>query len=673
VSKNIFSFIKEFIDNFEENILNDKQIKEQSGVVYTPQKVADYMVNNIFNVFFNDYCRQSGQEISPPDRLDLDNLKGFLNSDVKEQLKKRIEGIKILDPACGTGRFLIAIANYLLKLIRLIDEEQEEFEIRKKILQNNIYGIEIDSPAYNISRLRLISWLYSNNPSSMTHHENKLKNLEINNIKQILDDIQIEFNISNVDFLFEFGLDEEVHFDFIIGNPPYIENKKIKDIELKKRIYKSFKSAYKLFDLSIIFLEKSLDLMKNNGESYLSFIVPNKFCSADYGVKIRELLLSQTEIKEIHNISSLNIFENAATYPIIISIKKSATNGENEVLIKNYEDLNELLESKNKKLDKIPQNVIQRLPSQVIPISGDIKIIQYLYSKYQTISETFSDVKITYRPFGFLNWAKYFKNINEKKASDKDLILLGTGNVEKYYIKFNKMIRIAKQDLKVSYFRYNPKYKEIWRDLSNEKILIREIAKGLTCAYDPGVFANITGLYILEIPSLNTQKLFSFLTVMNSNLMNLAFKTLFGTLHMSGGYMRFNGSFIRRLPMPKEFPKSLNNLGRINQFLSQLDYDYSSMLIDDKELNITEIRKYSNFFIELANDLVELLFLEDYDNYSNENSSSLKKLLHSNVKLPELQVKFNNPNFNLPKFEIYKNAERIEHLNAISALYKSLK
>ena len=672
MSKNYFTIFEEFIERFEQNILDNKLSKEKSGVVYTPQKIADYIVNNAFKFFLYDFIFHEDQDKITPDQLDLYNFKEYLNPDIKRRLKRKIEGLKILDPACGSGRFLIAIVNFLFKLIKLFDDEKEDFEIKKNIIQNNLYGIEIDSTAYFISKLRLLMWLYSENPSDMTVHEDKLKNLKIYDIEKIIDENIIDFNIYNVDFLFDFDLDKNLQFDFIIGNPPYIENKKIKDTELKKRIYKNFKSAYKLFDLSIIFLEKSLNIMKNNENSYLSFILSNKFLSADYGVKIREILLRQTELKEINNVSSLKLFNKTATYPIIITLKKGVSNEDSRIILKNYNDLADIFNPDDTKIEIIAQSLIEKLPSNVIPISGNIKLIQFLYSNFKTMSNTFNDLKILYRPFGFLKWAKHFENILEEKTSESDLILIGTGNVGKYHIKSQKMIKIAKQEFKVSYFKETAEYQEIWKKLACEKILVREIATELTCVYDPGVFTNITGLYFLNIPSFNTNELFSFLTIMNSNLLNLTFKTLFGTLHMSGGYMRFNGSFIKRLPMPREFPNSLNYIGRINQFLSQLIYDYNSGLIKDKVIDLTEVSRYSKFFRELANSLVDILFLEEYDDYINENYIFLKDVLTKKNDLPELKVKYNNPNYNLPKFEIYQEKERLENIKKISTLYVKL-
>ena len=154
------------------------------------------------------------------------------------------------------------------------------------------------------------------------------------------------------------------------------------------------------------------------------------------------------------------------------------------------------------------------------------------------------------RPFGFIKWAENFKFMSKYKTSDKDLLLLGTGNVGKYFINFNKRIKIAKVDKEISYFSYQPAYKEVWSKLSSEKLVFRELSKELTFVYDPGIFANLTGLYFLKVPSFKTNDYFCLLSILNSDIINTAFNALYGTLHMSGGYLRYNGSFIKNLPMP---------------------------------------------------------------------------------------------------------------------------
>ena len=155
-------------------------------------------------------------------------------------------------------------------------------------------------------------------------------------------------------------------------------------------MYKNFRSAYKLFDLSVIFIEKSMELIKENG--YISFILPNKFLSADYGIKIRELLIGNTEIRVIDNISSLPIFQKAATYPIILYFKKGIALDKNEIIVRIFNDIDDLLTCNGSKLIHLPQKLINDLPSNVIPILGNISLIKFLYSN---ILQKKSEIAIT--------------------------------------------------------------------------------------------------------------------------------------------------------------------------------------------------------------------------------------------------------------------------------------
>ena len=67
------------------------------------------------------------------------------------------------------------------------------------------------------------------------------------------------------------------------------------------------------------------------------------------------------------------------------------------------------------------------------------------------MKDVIKDLRILYRPFGFINWADSFKNIRKNKTSNKDLLLIGTGNVGKYYIDFEKHIKIAKKDQEITW------------------------------------------------------------------------------------------------------------------------------------------------------------------------------------------------------------------------------
>jgi len=667
-SKNLATLFEKLILEYEETKSKNKNLNQASGVVYTPEKIVNFVVDNIFKIYFTDLFRKFKILITNSNStklgFDLIHLILTKNPDLKELFKTTLENIKILDPACGTGRFLISIANYLFKLYQILNFESSEDEIKKKILRNNLFGVEIDKSAFTISKLRLINWLYSKRPIFLENNEKDLIHLNTTDIEAKICQFKLDINLFNIDYLFEFN---QTQFDIIVGNPPYIENKKIKDLNYKKNLLRRFKSAYKLYDFSILFIEKSIEILKDDN-GYLSLIMPNKFLAANYGTKIRKLLVSEIELKEIINISSIPVFLKTSIYPVIISFKNCKPNIKHLIKIKIIEDLKDLSTDLNYKVINFPQISINKLPDYVIPVTDKLSLIDYLFTNYKPISEVLEDIKIIYRPFGFIEWAKNFKNISSTKNSNKDLILIGTGNVGRFNIKFDKHIKIAKNDLKISYYKFNLAQEQAWKDLNCEKLIFREIATDLTWVYDPGLYANITGLYSVKIPSFNTNKLFCLLAFMNSTLLNMVFKAMYGTLHMSGGYLRFNGSFIKSLPIPDIFPDSISSLGKILQFLFQLRYDISSQTqsIILKGISKEIIERNIDFCDNLTNSLINQLYIK------NPVFNELEKLLNSVNDIPNINFKYNIPHFKLPKFKIYNINELNSNFNKIRQLVDQL-
>ncbi|MFX0071269.1 MAG: Eco57I restriction-modification methylase domain-containing protein, partial [Candidatus Hermodarchaeota archaeon] len=612
--------------------------------------------------FFNFKCINTESFFS--DRFALNKWKELLskNPSIKNKLQDKIKTFKILDPACGSGRFLVSAARYLFKICKTLELNSNDHDLKRYIVENMIYGVDIDNSACLISQIRLILWIYADTKDLSLKSSIKNSNILNANMEQIINKTNIEMNIFNVDFLLEFTPNKT--FDFIVGNPPYIENKKISDLKFKKELQKKFTSAYKLFDLSVVFIEKSLALLKKD-EGFLAFLATNKFLAADYGVKIRDLLLKTIELKEISNVSALPIFTGISSYPIIIFLKNIKPTKKSKFKIKDYTAINELVENLKVNTKEIEQEVLNILPSNVIPIYGNIKLMKYLYSNYQLMSESINDLRIIYRPYGFTKWKNFFKNIKTKYAN-KDLMLIGTGNVGQYHIQFNKRIRIAKNDLDISYFSYLPEFEDKWNVLNNEKLIFREIAKNLTVAYDPGIFTNITGLYFISIPSFNTNDLFSLMAILNSNLMNQIFNSLFGTLHMSGNYLRYNASFIKRLPMPEDFPNSLAYLGKINQFLSQLLYD-SKVL----SLNWEELQVYQVFFKKITDKLVYLLYLQKCNDKLAQDFTRINKKLSLN--LFDFKFGYILNSYHHPKLKFYSEKEFSSIINGIKDLYFTLK
>ena len=673
-SQDFLEHLKQTIRDFEIQKTDGNSKNRNLGVIYTPKLIVDHIVMNVFQLYFEDFFNLP-KTTNFTSLLNLLQQKVYKHSNFRTDYAKKLKNIKILDPACGSGRFLISVATIFYQFSKILNPGLDEFQTKLNIVQENLYGIEIEKPAYIITKLRLIFWIFSGSSTPNNLPIIDVINSNLEDIDQMITKLDIKFNLFNLEFLLEY---ESEKFDIVIGNPPYVENKRIENSEFKKKLKKRFKSAFRLYDLSILFIEKALEILKEE-EGYLSMITINKFLSADYGIHIRELLVTDTELKEISNISSLPVFSKTAVYPIIITLKKSRPEENNTVRIKTYKDLNEINENSNVKSQLLPQELMKKIPAFVFPIFGQIELIDYLFSKYQTFSEQIKDLKIIYRPYGFINWSRHLDQIDTNANSEKDLLLIGTGNIGKYHVKFDKPIKIAKKNFGISYFKYLNEFEKNWKLLKNQNLIFREIAKELTWSYDPGIYTNVTGLYFVNIPSFTQDKLFSLLAIMNSKLMDKIFKTLFSSLHMAGGYLRFNGSFIKRLPLPQEFPLSLSVCGKYLQIVSQLNYDFCSKQIHEiseliplKEKYQLIISKLQHFFMNLNDSLVKLLYLDELYLEHNKDFDNLRNLLYSEIKPVELQFKYLLPRYQISKYDTYTLDELNTTLDIIKSFSKNI-
>jgi hypothetical protein len=152
-----------------------------------------------------------------------------------------------------------------------------------------------------------------------TDKKHKLPKLQqnIKNGNSLIDDPNVSEKAFNWNKEFE-NIMKNGGFDVIIGNPPYINNRNLKETE-KKNFEKRYKTAYQQYDIYVLFYELALQLLKVGG--YVGFITPNKFAITNYGKPLRKLLLSNKIVK-ISDVSQLNVFGDASTYPYVVVLKK---------------------------------------------------------------------------------------------------------------------------------------------------------------------------------------------------------------------------------------------------------------------------------------------------------------------------------------------------------------
>jgi len=268
-----------------ENIIHRKE----QGIYYTPHYIVDYIVKNTVGKYI-------------------------------ENNKNNIEQIKILDPACGSGSFLIkaydVLNEYHSKNDKTYHQAELDFKLdiiftkKSKILQNNIFGVDLDRQAVEIAQLNLLL--------KIAEKKEKLPLLE-ENIKcgnSLIDDEKIAGDKAfkwEKEFL---SIVAVGGFDVIIGNPPY--GASFSDGE-KDFIKSKFKSASGRYDSYYYFIERAITLLKD--KALLGFITPDTWLTNVQTKNLRELVLSNCKIIKIVSLPQ-DVFPEANVDTCIIILQK---------------------------------------------------------------------------------------------------------------------------------------------------------------------------------------------------------------------------------------------------------------------------------------------------------------------------------------------------------------
>ena len=306
------------------NIDKQSTKRKKDGVFYTPKYITKYIVDNTVGKLCND--KKAEINIIEEDYFTDKKRTKTTKQPLLEKLtayRNWLLQITICDPACGSGAFLNQALDFLITEHRYIDELQAKLfgdalvlsDVEKSILENNLYGVDLNEESVEIAKLSL--WLRTAQPNR------KLNDLN-NNIKcgnSLIDDLTIaEGKAFNWQTSFPKIFDKG-GFDVIIGNPPYVSHDRIDNKEYLKKKYISYSP---FGDLYIFFYELSLNIINQNGIS--SLITSNSFLKAEYGKPLRELIIKETNIEQVINIENTQIFSDATVNTVILTFSKNKGN-----------------------------------------------------------------------------------------------------------------------------------------------------------------------------------------------------------------------------------------------------------------------------------------------------------------------------------------------------------
>ena len=352
------------------------EVVDSQGTVNTPKNITDIIIEETFRPLYEN------------------------------KTPEEVAQYRIADICCGSGNFLLSafeyIVNYHIEYYRNHDRENAErrgdiyqlagstnyilsYEKKRSILKNNIFGVDIDPLAVEVSKFSLLLKALENSSleEAEAFHQRTnqriLPNLDENikngnslvNMAYARFDRSVYQNVSLMNKLKMFDWNAEFgnrKFDAIIGNPPYIRVQNM--VHYSREEYDFYKSSHSPYvtaqtdtlDKYYLFIEKGLALLNDDG--MLGYIVPHKFMNIKSGAKLRELLSSNSSVKKILHFGSHQVFENRSTYTCILVLSKQ---GYEEFQIGFVQDWNRFLFNHDTECSTYPAAYISGQPWSFLP------------------------------------------------------------------------------------------------------------------------------------------------------------------------------------------------------------------------------------------------------------------------------------------------------------------
>jgi type I restriction-modification system DNA methylase subunit len=281
--------------------------RKQDGIVYTPEFITEYIIEHTLG----GYLKQRQANISE----EQDSAAYWL------AYRGILATTRVLDPACGSGAFLIGAFKYLKSEYDFVNRRINELnsqhadlfslDLDADILNNNLFGVDLNPESIEITQLAL--WLET------AEKGKKLKPLD-KNIQQGNSIIHHK-HTDKAAFLWNVQFNKIMQaggFDVILGNPPYVRQERFSAI--KPYLQEHYQTYHGVADLYTYFFELGLSLLKKGGR--LGYISSSTFFRTNSGTPLREFLKVQSNLLRVIDFNDYPVFEGVTTYPAILIMEK---------------------------------------------------------------------------------------------------------------------------------------------------------------------------------------------------------------------------------------------------------------------------------------------------------------------------------------------------------------
>lgn len=577
-----------------------KTKRKRDGVFYTPKYITKYIVDHTLGRL----CTEKKAELQLVD----EEFSKYLHYKTpqaekkrKAELKKKIDSYRnwllqltVCDPACGSGAFLNQVLEFLIAEHRYVDElEAQLFDtplvlpnVENHILENNIFGVDINEESVEIARLSL--WLRTAKKGRKLSSLNS--NIKVGN--SLIDDPAVAGDLA-FDWQAQFPqVFAKGGFDMVVGNPPYLRVQGLRtNFEEESKFYQThFESATGRFDIYVLFIEKAFSLISRVGK--VSFILPHKFLVSDFGSGIRSFLVKNRAVELLLHFGSEMVFQDASTYTCIINLSQG--NIEFKYAQINPKEIFDSIEFENIKFENLDgekwslqnsgtDNILNKLNQQkykasdifqwisqgVVSVGDDIFLIRGKIngSEFTGFSERLGKVitieadvvKPLLKGEDVKRYApiknNYFVIYPHEEVNGKTVPFEEEDFLRKYPKAYNYMLPF-KEELIEKKIRYktNPK---AWYSLHRSreislfkslKILTPETSLGGNLTIDnTGYFHNTQVYFLLTNENFNLENKY-LLGVLNSSVFWFFLQNTGAVLR--GGYFRFKTKYLEPFPIP---------------------------------------------------------------------------------------------------------------------------